>query len=154
MNTVYIGLGSNLGDREQNIKNAIEALGELEDTMVVQYSSNFETQAENSDTNTPDYLNAAVELATELPPQDLMENTQAIEIKLGRTEKNSFNARTIDIDILLYGDEIILEENLTIPHPLMHERYFVLAPLAEIAPEVEHPILGQPVSEMFAELDY
>ncbi|MFH1429460.1 MAG: 2-amino-4-hydroxy-6-hydroxymethyldihydropteridine diphosphokinase [Candidatus Margulisiibacteriota bacterium] len=152
MRNVFLGLGSNLGDREKNIEEAILALNDLEFTEVIKHSSNYETQALDAPEGTPDFLNAAVEIETELSPADLLEETKAIEIKLGRTQKNSVAPRTIDIDLLLYNDEIILDENLTIPHPLMHERHFVLSPLNEIAPDFLHPILEQPVCELLSDL--
>ena len=152
MTTVYLSLGSNVGNREKHIKDAIAALAGLEHTSVLRHSRNFEPQALDAPEGTPDFLNAAVAIETTLPPADLLEETQAIEIKLGRTEKNTFAPRTIDIDVLFYGDEVILDDRLTIPHPLLHERYFVLAPLSEIAPDLLHPIFGQPVSELLSNL--
>jgi 2-amino-4-hydroxy-6-hydroxymethyldihydropteridine diphosphokinase len=149
MNHVYLGLGSNLGDREKNILAAVKALGRLEGTKVIKTSSNFETHAEGLGDDAPLFLNAAIELETTLAPADLLEETNAIEIKLGRTQKNSASPRSIDIDLLFYGDQVILEDDLTVPHPLLHERYFVLAPMNEIASNLVHPILGQTIAELY-----
>jgi len=149
---IYLSLGSNLGDRNQNIDSALKALDNVINTKVIASSSKHETKAIDLPEKTPDFLNAVVEIESSLSPVDLLEETKAIEIKLGRTQKNLQTPRTIDIDILFYNDKIILEDNLTIPHPLLHERYFVLAPLNEIAPDFMHPILEQPVSDLLNDL--
>ncbi|MFA5928706.1 MAG: 2-amino-4-hydroxy-6-hydroxymethyldihydropteridine diphosphokinase [Candidatus Margulisiibacteriota bacterium] len=152
MKQVYLSLGSNVGDKAKNLAAAITELNKLESTKVVKHSKNFETQGVDVPEGTPPFLNVAVELDTELAPVDLLEETQAIEIKLGRTEKNSFAPRTLDIDLLFYGEDIILDEDLTVPHPLLHERYFVLAPLSEIAPDFIHPVMGESVKVLLSAL--
>ena len=152
MTRVYLGLGSNLGNREDHIAAAVEGLKEFENTTILKVSTNYNTKALDADEETPDFLNAALEMETQLSPEDLLEETQALEIKLGRTEKKSNAPRTIDIDILIYGEEVVLDDNLTIPHPLMHERDFVLTPLSEIAPTILHPVIGVTAEEMLSDL--
>lgn len=135
MHTVYFSLGANLGDRQQTMCQAIEQL-EARIGAVVRRSSLHETnpwgfQSANK------FLNAAVCCATELSPHEVLNRTQEIERSLGRTHKThnrQYHDRAIDIDILLFDDLHIHEDNLTIPHPLMHERDFVMAPLQEILP--------------------
>lgn len=152
MKPIYLCLGSNLGDRAKNIANAIKLINNIENTKVIKHSKNIETQALECPEGTPDFFNAAIEIESSLSAEDLLEETKAIEIKLGRTTKNSFAPRTIDIDILFYGEGLILDENLTVPHPLAHERYFVLAPMLEIAPNFLHPVLGVSIKELFSDL--
>lgn len=133
MQKVYFGLGSNLGDKAQNIAKAIEMMKEQIGTLVSQsalYTSEpWGFESEN------DFVNIAACFETDLSPQEVLSRTQAIERAMGRKHKSVnkvYSDRIIDIDILLYGNETINEPNLTIPHPLMHEREFVMKPLSEI----------------------
>lgn len=146
--TVFLSLGSNVGDREEYIEQAITLLRETPGIKVVKRSSNFETQPQGKK-NQPLFINAAVEISTSFTPQGLLELLQGFEDTLGRDRSLEWGPRTIDMDILLFGDELISEDNLTVPHPLMHERLFVLEPLKEIAPNVSHPILERTIKELY-----
>jgi 2-amino-4-hydroxy-6-hydroxymethyldihydropteridine diphosphokinase len=147
----YIGFGSNLGDRVANCRSALEALGRLPNSKITAISSLYETEPVCSDG--PWFLNGAVGLSTLLGPEELLENCQKIETRLGRTRERATAApRTIDLDLLLYGEEILNTPTLKIPHPRMHERAFVLIPLTEIAPKGWHPVLGKEVAALLATL--
>ena len=139
--TAYLGLGSNMGDREANIKAALGLIGAQPGCKVVAVSSFLETEPVGF-TEQGLFINAVAALETTLTPEGLLRACQGIENKLGRIRTVRWGPRTIDIDILLYGGSVVDTESLTIPHPLMHERYFVLAPLSEVAPDVVHPVLG------------
>jgi 2-amino-4-hydroxy-6-hydroxymethyldihydropteridine diphosphokinase len=133
----YIGLGSNLGDREDNLRAALERLAEFGRVRV---SSLRETEPVGV-TDQPRFLNAAAELVTELSPQDLLARLLEIERELGRdrARERRWGPRTIDLDLLLYGDQVLDEPGLTVPHPRLDERRFVLEPLHELAPELSLP---------------
>lgn len=143
--TVYLSLGSNLGDRAANLETAIERLGEL--GQVVARSALYETEPVEMERQ-PWFLNCVVAMQTELMPRQFLSRVLAIEQKMGRRRTQPKGPRTIDIDILLFGGSIVDTAALTIPHPAMHERRFVLAPLAEIAPDLRHPALKKTVREM------
>ena len=143
--TAYLSLGSNLGDRAANLETAIQHLGEL--GPIVARSSLYETEPVEVERQ-PWFLNCVVALETELMPRQLLARTLAVELKMGRRRTQPKGPRTIDIDILLFGNSIIDTAALTIPHPAMHQRRFVLEPLAEIAPELRHPVLKITVREM------
>lgn len=151
MATVYIGLGSNMGDRERNLKLALERLGGRAGVRVARVSSFHETEPVGGPPQGK-FLNAAAELETTLGPEGLLDELQAIENELGRTRTVHWGPRTIDLDVLLYGDEVVQTQRLTVPHPLMHERVFVLGPLCEIAPGARHPALGETVRELLGRL--
>ena len=153
--TAYIALGSNLGDREKTLQRAVEMMG-LRDGMEVQaVSTAIETAPEDSPLGAGNYLNAVAKVATSLSPAELLAAIQDIEWALGRNRsKEGFHGpRTCDLDILLMNDVIMETPELTIPHPRMHLRRFVLAPLAEIAPQARHPLLGKTAVEMLADLE-
>lgn len=146
----YLGLGSNVGDREEYIEQAIFLLEKNPDVEMVKHSANFETEPEGGG-DQPQFLNAAVAVKTKLPPHKLLEVCQEIEATLGREREIEWGPRTIDIDILLYNDEVVSDDKLQIPHPLMHERLFVLKPLREIAPQQMHPILEKSIDTLLQE---
>ena len=151
---VYLGLGTNLGDKQAQLQRAV---GEIEKRIgrVVALSSFYDTtpwgfQSANT------FLNAALQVDTALPPVALLHATQAIEHDLGRLSKSVdgiYHDRPIDIDILLYGDTVYRDEELQIPHPLMAQRDFVLRPLAEIAPELVHPTLHRTIRQLLEDLN-
>jgi 2-amino-4-hydroxy-6-hydroxymethyldihydropteridine diphosphokinase len=147
ISTVYIGLGSNVGDREQYLMTALENIDAHPDIEVSQVSSFLQNPAVAAYPQ-PDFLNAVAELKTVLTPQELHMIFLDLETKSGRRSKGTNDPRTLDIDILLYQDQIICTDDLMIPHPMMHERHFVLSPLAEIAPHIVHPLLQMTVTEL------
>ncbi len=151
MHKVFLGLGSNLGDREKNINDAVKKLDEQKDLSVIILSAIVESEPENKGSD-PLYLNCVVKIITSLTAHELLIVLEDIEIDIGRLIKGDYSPRLIDIDILLFDEEVILETDLTIPHPLMHERLFVMVPLAEIAPEAFHPILQKNARILLADL--
>lgn len=150
MQAVYVLLGSNLGDRLSYLDKATRAI-ENQAGKVVQKSSVYQTESWGR-TGLPEYLNQVLELQTSLSPQDLLRTLQQIEADLERRREEKWGSRTIDIDILFYGQEQINESNLVIPHPLLQERRFVLEPLSEIAPSLVHPVLGMTIAGLHARL--
>jgi 2-amino-4-hydroxy-6-hydroxymethyldihydropteridine diphosphokinase len=146
----YLGLGSNVGDREEFIEQAVFLLGKTQGIKILKRSTNYETEAEGSG-DQPPFLNAAVAIMTTLSPYKLLDVAQGIEAALGRERDVEWGPRTIDVDILMYDDEIVSDDKLQIPHPLLHERIFVLKPLSDIAPDAVHPTLERTISELFEE---
>jgi 2-amino-4-hydroxy-6-hydroxymethyldihydropteridine diphosphokinase len=149
--TAYVGLGSNLGDRRAMLCAAVSALDERADIRVdtdTGIASLFETAPIGGAPDQPAYLNSAVRLQTTRTPLDLLEAALSIETSLGRTRQGRWEAREIDIDLLLYEDVVHNDERLTLPHPRLHERRFVLEPLAQIAGQVIHPIFNVTVASL------
>jgi len=137
----YIGLGSNLEPREKYIERALNQMNAHPQIEVLATSTVYETDPVGGPPDQMQYLNAVAKIATTLDPIKLLDALQSIEQKLGRKREIAWGPRTIDMDILLCGSRIISTDRLIVPHPLMHERRFVMQPLAEIAPDVVHPIL-------------
>ncbi len=147
--TAYIGLGSNL---EEPLANCLRALHKLdsEKIQVVRCSSFYRTQAVGYEKQ-PHFVNAVVQVITDLGPEELFAKMQEIEKDLGKESSFKWGPRKIDLDLLLYGNEVVDEIDLQVPHPLMHERKFVLAPLAEIAPQLEHPLFKNDIAHLLEE---
>jgi 2-amino-4-hydroxy-6-hydroxymethyldihydropteridine diphosphokinase len=139
--TAYVALGANLGNREANIRASLAKLIQSDGIWLSRVSSLFENEAVGGPADSPAFLNAAVELRTTLGSHALLHRLLEIEKELGRTRRVKWEPRLIDMDLLLYGDQIISSQELVVPHPLMHERRFVLEPLTEIAPTAVHPVL-------------
>lgn len=136
---VYLSLGSNMGDKRENLLEAIKRVGELENTEVVKSSTILETEPFGY-IEQDNFLNACLEVKTLLTPQEFLSSILKIELDMGRVREIKWGPRVIDIDILFYDDEIIQEDNLAVPHPWICEREFVLEPLSEIAPNYVHPL--------------
>jgi 2-amino-4-hydroxy-6-hydroxymethyldihydropteridine diphosphokinase len=158
MARVFLSLGSNLGDRRGYLDQALRHLASAGLIRVVACSRVYETEPwpEQRATRERWYLNCAVEIETDLGPRRLLRLLHEIEEGAGRTRgevaPGEYADRTLDIDILLYGDQVVSEQDLQIPHPFLHERRFVLTPLCDIAPELEHPIFYQTIREILAQL--
>src|ERR1700732_1366024 len=150
--SAYIALGSNLGDRRDNLDRALEALGQRADISVEKVSRYYETDPVGGPPGQGPFLNAAALIRTELPPAELLKVLLDIERSLGRVRQRRDGPRTIDLDLLLYEDTVTSDAGLTLPHPRMHERLFVLEPLAEIAPDAWHPIFAKSAAELLTEL--
>jgi 2-amino-4-hydroxy-6-hydroxymethyldihydropteridine diphosphokinase len=147
--TVYLSLGSNVGDRAKNLRAAIAALHDV-GVRVTKISSLYETEPVDL-REQPWFLNCVVEGQTEIPPQTLLKKLREIETRMGSKKLVAKGPRLMDMDILLYGDETIDTPELQVPHPRMHLRRFVLVPLAEIAPDVKHPSWNGTATEMLAQ---
>lgn len=151
MATAFLGIGSNLGDREGHLRRALDLLAAEEGIEVVAVSTLRETEPVGPVEQGP-FLNGAVQVSTELPPRELLERLLDVEQRLGRVRSERFGPRTIDLDLLVYGDEVVDEPGLMLPHPRLHERRFALEPLAELAPGLVLPGRG-PLSALLAELE-
>jgi len=147
MNIVFLGIGTNLGNRKANMKQAVAGIENLP-ARVLQSSSFYETEPWGFQSEEK-FLNMVIKIETNLTPFTLLEKIHILETKLGRVRGTGrYISRLIDIDILFYDDLIIAAENLKIPHPLLHERKFVLIPLCEIEPGIIHPVLGKTISDL------
>ena len=147
--TVYLCLGSNMGDRQENLERTIDLLSQR--LMMGRISSIYETEAWGV-VEQPRYLNLVCEVFTRLAPEGLLALAKGIESKMGRTGKSGA-PRPIDIDILLYGEQVIETPDLVVPHPRMTERAFALVPLDEIAPEVVHPVNSKRIKELLKDIE-
>jgi len=159
MARVFLSLGSNLGDRRGYLDDGLHQLGAGGVVRVVACSPVYETEPwpEHRAARDRWYLNRVVEIETRLPPRRLLRLTQEIEVRCGRARGpapagEAYAPRTLDIDILFYGDQVISEHTLQIPHPLLHERRFILTMLADLDPAFEHPTLYQPIGQLLAAL--
>ena len=139
MAVAYLGLGSNLGNRLAFLRGARQALSGHPDIELERSSAVYETAAQGGPPDSPDFLNAVLAIRTGLDPRRLLDFCMGIEKEYGRVRSEHWGPRTLDIDLLLYDDQVLAEEGLQLPHPRLQERAFVLVPLAEIAPDVVHP---------------
>ena len=145
--TAYIGIGSNLGSRDENLNEALESVKRVERTELASFSSIYVSEPMYLSTQ-PDYLNLAAKLSTTLSPFQLLEALLSIESEMGRTRDLKYGPRVIDLDILFFGEQIVESESLMIPHPLLYDRLFVLKPLSEIAGELICPVKQKTISEL------
>ena len=154
MATAYLGIGSNQGDRQANIERALALLKEIEEIKVLKISKIIESEFEGAGPEQGKFLNGAAQIQTGLLPLDLLSRLKMVERRLGRVKTGTRNApRPMDLDILLYDDVVIVDgRTLCVPHPRLHERRFVLEPLAEIAPELVHPRLGKTIQALYQDL--
>ena len=155
MARVFISLGSNVGDRLANIQQAVSLLSMTDKIKIVKSSSFYETEPWGNK-NQNWFVNATVALDTELSPVELLKLCQSVEMQLGRNRVNQekWSERTIDIDILMYDNLIMSNDILSIPHPYMHKRAFVLVPMLEVKSDLVHPVFKKTISELYDELEY
>lgn len=149
METVFLSLGSNLGDRSSLLEAALDAL-KAEVGMITKVSTMYESASWGTEEAQPDYLNLVVQIQTELGPEEVLQAAHRIEAALGRTRNKRWESRLIDIDVLFHGQQVVEQPHLQIPHPRIPERNFVLIPMVEIAPDFIHPQLGQSMQQLLA----
>ena len=151
MSHIYIGIGANLGDRYASLTKSIEMLSGV--VKIEKISAVYETEPEGF-AGQPDFLNCAVEISTGLRPLDLLRELKKIEAVMGRKPTFRNGPRIIDLDLLLYDDEVVYLPELRVPHPRLHQRGFVLAPLNGIAPDYIHPVLHKTINQLYRELEF
>jgi len=147
----YIGIGANLGDKVFNCRRSLKKINHLPKTSVITCSALFKTEPVGV-TGQDWYINCVAQVNTSQPPVQFLKNLLTIEARMGRVRKNRWEARNIDLDILLFGQEIVASDDLVIPHPLLHKRRFVLEPLSQLAPHLIHPLLGVTMQQLLDEL--
>lgn len=152
MATVWVGVGTNLGDRDRNIESARKLIQDQRGVIFHKAASIYTTEPVGGPPQDP-YLNTVWEIETKLSPHELLSILLSIETTLGRKRSIKNAPRIIDLDILLYSDFIINDPNLTVPHPRLHERWFALKPLADLAPDFIHPKLGKRISELLKQIE-
>ena len=150
MNTAYLALGSNLGNRLAFLRGGRDALVNRPDIELIQTSGVYETEAIGGPPDNPQFLNTVLEIQTSLEARQLLEACLAVEDEFGRSRPIRWAPRTLDIDILFFADQVICEERLTIPHPRLQERAFVLVPMMDIPPDLKHPLFDQTITELAA----
>jgi 2-amino-4-hydroxy-6-hydroxymethyldihydropteridine diphosphokinase len=148
----YLGLGSNLGSRLSNIRFALAAIGQIPGVKMLRTSSIYETEPYGN-SEQPPFLNAALEIETTLNPEDLLKALQRVEHHMGRTRKKKWEPRVIDLDILYFGNQVIGEPGLSVPHPDLHNRDFVLIPLNDLIPRFTDPLRQSTVQTMLKRLN-
>lgn len=154
MAQAFISFGSNLKNKLSNCKMGIAEISRLQNTSIKKCSSFYETEPNGVDTSMPWFINGAIEITSTLEPEALLKELLSIEKKFGRIrEPDRITSRTIDLDLLLFDDRIIKTEDLTLPHPRMHLRKFVLVPLAQISPNTMHPLLIKSINDLLAGVD-
>ncbi|MBU0580834.1 MAG: 2-amino-4-hydroxy-6-hydroxymethyldihydropteridine diphosphokinase [Candidatus Margulisbacteria bacterium] len=149
--SVYLGLGSNLGERKNNILKAIELLAKKPKIEIIQKASLIETQPEGN-INQNDFINTVLEIETSFSAQELLQFILKVEKEMGRTRQEKWGPRIIDIDIIFYHDQVINEKDLIIPHPHLAQRYFILKSLVELCPNFKHPLLKKTMLKLFNNL--
>jgi len=147
----YLGLGSNLGDKQSYINKAIQKISILENVDTIR-TSKIITTSPYGKTDQPDFQNCVIKIKTSLQPEDLLQKCLDIENQLGRVRREKWGPRTIDIDMLLYEDMILYSKLLTLPHPELHKREFVLTSLNELCPDLIHPVLNKKIKNILLEL--
>lgn len=148
----YIGIGSNLGDKRRNCEQAVERIGRIRGCRLLHCSPWFLTRpvgVEGQDW----YVNGALSLETEISARDLLARLLEVESAMGRVRAGKWGPRVIDLDLLLYGEEIISDEDLQVPHPFMHTRRFVLVPMVHLAPQLVHPVLRRTMADLLSSLE-
>jgi 2-amino-4-hydroxy-6-hydroxymethyldihydropteridine diphosphokinase len=151
MKTAYIGIGSNMGDPQQNCLEAIEWIGALDECRIISVSGFYLTEPVGVVAQDW-YVNSAVSVSTAMPARDLLKALLQVEKDMGRVRIEKWGPRVIDLDLLLYHDEMLDEPEIKVPHPLMHMRKFVMVPMMELAPDLVHPVFGKTMTELCREI--
>jgi len=152
METVYIGIGSNIGDKRANCLEAIKRIGHLPGCSVGSISGFYLTEPVGVENTQDWYINGVVSITTDMSATDLMKELLQIEAEFGRVREKRWEPRVIDLDIIFFGEEIMQQHHLVVPHPLMHQRRFVLRPMADLAPDFVHPVLNRKIGDLLNHL--